>query len=82
MIGKGAHDFAVVVAVIRPAVVLHYGPVGEIGEYRVGRIGDAVFLLRTGAAAERHVAAADDRMAANIVVSFDDDHRTHRRRAL
>ena len=76
MIGKGAHDFAVVVAEIRRAIVLHHGPVGEIGEYRIGRIGDAVFLLRTGAAAERHIAAANDRMAADVVVSFDDDYRT------
>ena len=27
-------------------------------------------------AAQRHVAAADDRMSADIVVGFDDDHRS------
>ena len=75
MIGERAHHFAVVVTEIRPAVVLHHGPVGQIGEYRIGRIGDAVFLLRAGAAAERHIAAADDRMAADVIVSFDDDYR-------
>ena len=34
------------------------------------------FLLRTGAAAERHIAAADDRVTANIVVGFDDNDRS------
>jgi hypothetical protein len=51
MIGEGAHHRPVVVAVIRPAVILHDGPVGEIREDSFRRIFDTVFFLRASAAA-------------------------------
>ena len=58
VVGEGADDLAVVVAVVGHAVRLDDRPVGEVLEQQVGRILDAVFLLHAGAAAERHVAAA------------------------
>ena len=82
MIGESPHDGAVIVAVIRPAVGLHDGPVGQIGKDEVRRILDAVFSLRARAAAQRDVAAAHDRMPADIVVGFDHDHGRPRIRGL
>src|SRR6185436_1119096 len=75
VVGEGADDFAVVVAVIGEAVGLHHGPVGEVVEQQVGRVVDARGLLGAGAAAERYVAAADRRVAANIEVGLDYQHR-------
>ena len=74
LIGEGTHDFAVVVAVIGKAVRPHDGPVGEIAEEQVGRVWDAVFPLHAGAAAQRHVAAADHGVAADMVLGLDQDH--------
>jgi hypothetical protein len=75
VVGEGADDLAVVVAVVRVTVRLHDRPVGQVLEHEVGRVLDAVFLLHTGAAAERHVAAADPRVAADVRLRFDHDHR-------
>src|SRR5438876_332450 len=58
VVGEGADDLAVVVAVVRGAGGLHHRPVGEVAVDEVGRVLDAVFLLVAGAAAERQVAAA------------------------
>ena len=74
MIGESPHDGAIIVAVIRPAVGLDDGPVGQVGKDEVRRILDAVFVLRARAAAQRHVAATQNRMPADIVVRFDHDH--------
>ena len=74
MIGKRAHHRTVVVTVIRPAVGLHDRPVSEVRENRVGSILNTVLFLRARAAAKGHVAAADDRVSADIVVSLDNDH--------
>ena len=75
VIGERADDLAVVVAVGRKAVGLDHRPVGQVLEEQVRRILDAVFLLIAGAAAERQVAAAGDRVAAHMVLGFDHDHR-------
>ncbi len=75
VIGEGAHDRAIIVTEIGRAVGLDDRPIGEVGKYRVRRIGNIILLLRAGAAAKSHMAAADDRMAADIVVRLDDDHR-------
>ena len=74
MISEGPHDGAVIVAVIRPAVGLHDGPVGQIGKDEVRRIDNAVFALRARTTAKRDVAAAQYRMPADIVVRFDYEH--------
>ena len=66
VVGKGADDLAVVVAVVGKAVRTDHRPVGQIAEQEVRRIRDAVFLLDAGAAAERNIAAADDGVAADI----------------
>ncbi len=58
VVGEGADDLAVVVAVVGEAVGLDDRPVGQVAEQQVGRVLDAVFLLHAGAAAERNVAAA------------------------
>ena len=58
VVGEGADDLAVVVAVGRKAVGLDHRPVGQVLEEQIGRILDAVFLLVAGAAAERQIAAA------------------------
>ena len=75
IVGKGADDLAVVVAVVGKAIGLDHRPIGEIAEDEIGRILDAVFLLRAGAAAERNVAAAADGVAADMLLRLDDDHR-------
>ena len=74
MLSEGPHDGAVIVAVIRPAVGLHDGPVGQIGKDEVRRIDNAVFALRARTTAKRDVAAAQYRMPADIVVRFDHEH--------
>ncbi len=75
VVGEGPDDLAVVVAVVRKAVGLHHRPIGEVLEHQVGRILDAVALLHAGAAAERHVAAAHPRVAADMRLRLDHDHR-------
>ena len=75
VVGEGADDLAVVIAVGRKAVGLDHGPVGQILEEQIGRILDAVFLLIAGAAAERQVAARGDGMAADMRLRLDHDHR-------
>src|SRR5262249_30418051 len=67
-------DGSVIVAVIRPAVRLHDGPVGQIGKDEVRRIYNAVFALCARAPANWNVAAAQYRMPADIVVRFDHEH--------
>ena len=74
VIGEGADDFAVVVAVIGEAVGFDDRPVGEVGEQDVGRIVDAVLFLGAGAAAQIHVAAAENGVAADVVIGVDQDH--------
>src|SRR5262249_53271960 len=74
MIGEPPHDGSIIVAVIRPAIGLHDGPVGQIGKDEVWRIRNAVFALRARAAAKRDIAAAQYRMPTNIVVRFDHEH--------
>ncbi len=81
VVGEGADDLAVVVAVIRKAVRLDHRPVGQVAEQQVGRIRDAVFLLHAGAAAQRHVAAAGDGVAADIGFGLDQDDRAPASRA-
>ena len=76
VVGKGADDLAVVVAVIGKAVWTDHGPVGQIAEQEVRRIRDAVFVLDAGATAERDIATADDGMAADIFLGFDKDYGT------
>ena len=73
VVGEGAHDLAVVVAIVRRSVGLYNRPVGQVAEQQVRRILDAVFLLRRGAAAEWHVAAAADRVAAHMRLDFNQD---------
>ena len=75
VVGEGADDLAVVVAVGWKAVGFDHRPVGQILEEQVRQIFDAVLLLVAGAAAERQVAAGGDGMAANMVLGLDDDHR-------
>jgi hypothetical protein len=74
MIGERPHNGAVIVAVIRPAVGLDDGPVRQISEDEVRCIRDAVFALRARAAAQGHVATAQNGMSADIVVRFHHDH--------
>ena len=76
VVGKGADDLAVVIAIGRKAVGLDHRPVGEILEEQIGRILDAVFLLVAGAAAERQIAARGDGVAADMVLCLDDDDRS------
>ena len=38
VVGEGADDLAVVVAIVRKSVGLHHRPVGEILEHQVGRV--------------------------------------------
>ena len=78
MIGEGPHDGAVIVAVIRPAVGLDDGPVGQVGKDGVRRIRNAVFALCARAATQWDIAAAQNGMAAHIVVGFDNNHRRPR----
>ena len=66
VVGKGADDLAVVIAIGREAVGLDHRPVGQVLEEQIGRILDAVFLLIAGAAAERQVAARGDGVAADM----------------
>ena len=75
VVGKGADDLAVVVAVIGKAVGLDHRPVGQVAEEQIRRIVDAVFLLRAGAAAERDIAAAGDGVAADVLFGLDQDDR-------
>ena len=67
IVGKGADDLVVVIAIVRGAVGLHNRPVGQVLEHEVGLVVDAVLLLNAGAAAERDVGAAADRVAADVV---------------
>jgi hypothetical protein len=73
MIGESAHHRAVVIPVIGPAVGLHDGPVCEIAENQVGRVFDTVLPLRACTATQGCIAAADDRVSADIVIRFDND---------
>jgi hypothetical protein len=75
VVGERPLHAAIVVAVFRHPVAFDDRPVGEIPEKDVGRVDDAVFLLGAGAAAERHLAAVDDAVAADVVVGFDDEDR-------
>ena len=75
VVGEGADDLAVVVAIGRKAVGLDHRPVGQVLEEQIGRIRDAVFLLVAGAAAERQIAAGGDGVAADMVLRLDDDDR-------
>ena len=56
MIGETSHDGSIIIAVVRPAVGLDYGPVRQVGEDEIRRILDTVFALGARAAAQRHVA--------------------------
>ena len=66
VVGEGADDLAIVVAVVGKAVGFDHRPIGEVAEQQVGRVLDPVLLLRAGAAAQRNVAAAGDRVAADV----------------
>src|SRR5713226_9844158 len=66
MIGERPHNGAVIVAVIRPAVGLDDGPVRQVGEDEVRCIRDAVFALCARAAAQWHVATAQNGMSADV----------------
>ena len=81
VVGKGADDFAIVVAVIREAVRPDHRPVGQVAEQQIRGVLDAVFLLHAGAAAERNIAAAGDGVTADIRFRLDQDHRRSRLRA-
>ena len=76
VIGKRAHDFAVVVAKIREAVRLDHRPIGEIPEQQIGGIHDPILFLGTGPAAERYRAAAHHGMAACVLFRLDHDDRS------
>ena len=76
VVGEGADDLAVVVAVIGKAVRLDHRPIGQVAEQQVGRVLDAVFLLHAGAAAERDVAAAAGGVAAGMRLRLDEDDRS------
>ena len=75
IVGECADHLAVVEAVIGKAVGLHDRPVGQVLEDEVRGILDAPFLLIAGAAAERDIAAAADRMATRVTLRLDEDHR-------
>ncbi len=75
VVGESADDFAIVVAVVGKAVRLDHRPIGQIAEQQVRGIVDAVFLLHAGAAAERHIAAARDGVAADILLGLDENDR-------
>ena len=81
IVGEGADDLAVVVAVVGKAVRFDHRPIGQVAEQQVGRVLDAVLLLRAGAAAQRNVAAAGDRVAADILLRLDARSPTRRPRA-
>jgi hypothetical protein len=55
---------------------LDNGPVGKIAKQQIRRIFDPVLSLHPCPAAERHVADARDRVTADILLGFDDDHRS------
>ncbi len=74
VVGEGADDFVIVVAVVGKTVGLDYRPVGKIAIEQFGRIDDAVFLLQTRAAAERYVSAAADAVTAEVILGLDHDH--------
>ena len=76
VVGKGTDNFLIVVAIVWKPVRLDDGPVGQIGEQQVWRIDNAVFLLNAGTASKRHVAAAQNRVAADVEVGFHHDDRS------
>jgi hypothetical protein len=78
VVGEGADDLAIVVAIIGEAVGFDHRPVGEVVEQQIGRVLDAMLLLRAGAAAERHVATAGDGVAADMLLRLDHDDRRAR----
>ena len=75
IVGEGTDDLAVIVAVIGKAIGLDYRPIGKVAEQQVGRVLDAMLLLRAGTATQRNVAPAGDRVAADILLRLDYDHR-------
>ena len=75
VVGKGANNFAIVVAVGRKSVGLDDRPIGQVAEEQIGRVFDPVFLLIKRAATERQVAAAGDGVAADVRLPLDDNDR-------
>ena len=75
VVGEGADDLAVVVAIVGKAVGLDHRPIGQVAEQEVGRILDAVFFLPAGAAAERDIAAAAGPVATGMGLGLDQDDR-------
>ena len=75
VVGKGADQLPVVVSVIRKSIGLDHRPVRQVLEKQVRRVHDSVLFLNGRAAAQRNIAAARDRVTADIVLSLDQDHR-------
>jgi hypothetical protein len=75
VVGESADELAIVVAIIGEAIRLDDAPVGEVAEEEIGRVGNAIFLLSVRAAAQRHISAAADRVAADMRLRLDDDDR-------
>ena len=75
VVGKGADQLPVVVSVIRKSIGLDHRPVRQVLEKQVWRVHDSVLFLNGRAAAQRNIAAARDRVTADIGLSHDQDHR-------
>ncbi len=75
VVGEGADDLAVVVAVIGKAVAADHRPVRQVAEEEIGRVGDAVPGLSARASPQGDVATAGDGVAADIRLRLDQDHR-------
>jgi hypothetical protein len=75
VVGERALHAAVVVAILRHSVRFDDRPVGQVLEQRVGRILDAIFLLRACASAERDLSAVEDAVSADVVIGLHHDNR-------
>ena len=74
LVGKGANDFLVVVAIIGKTVGLDDRPVRQVREQNIGRIDHSIFFLPARAAAQRDISAAQDGVPADVRVRVDQDH--------
>ena len=75
VIAKRADDLMVIVAIVGEAVRFDHRPVGQVAEHQIWRVLDAMGSLRAVAAAQRHVAAAGDRVTTDVRFHLDHDHR-------
>src|SRR5580704_6253548 len=75
VVGKGADQLPIVVSVIWKSIGLDHRPVCQVLEKQVRRVNDSVLFLSSRAAAQCNIAAARDRVTADIALSLDQDHR-------